>query len=227
MADTAITITPGSGANVDTRTEATNGNHRQVIVIGDPSTNAGVAPVDVTNGLAVQIIPAIPSGNNVIGRVGGMTAVVSANFTRPADTNAYALGDLVANDTTAASVTPMSFAVARATGLGAMMRRARVRKTGTATASALFRLHLYTATPTVTNGDNGAWLSDNGANYLGAFDITVDKAFSDGAAGNGAPLIGSEINTVADTVYGLLEARAAYTPGSAEVFTITLEVLQN
>jgi hypothetical protein len=41
MADTSIDITPGTGASVDTRTEATNGNHRQVMVIGDrPSTQA-------------------------------------------------------------------------------------------------------------------------------------------------------------------------------------------
>lgn len=55
MADTAVAITAGSGTNIDTRTEATNGNHRQVIVIGDPDTNAGVAPVDATNGLAVDV----------------------------------------------------------------------------------------------------------------------------------------------------------------------------
>lgn len=55
MADTAVAITAGVGTNIDTRTEATNGNHRQVIVIGDPSTNAGVAPVDVTKGLAVDL----------------------------------------------------------------------------------------------------------------------------------------------------------------------------
>lgn len=55
MADTAVAITSGSGTNIDTRTEATNGNHRQVIVIGDPSTNNGVAPVDVTAGLKVDL----------------------------------------------------------------------------------------------------------------------------------------------------------------------------
>lgn len=55
MADSAIAVTAGSGTSVDTRTEATNGNHRQVIVIGDPSVNAGVAPVDATNGLSVSI----------------------------------------------------------------------------------------------------------------------------------------------------------------------------
>lgn len=45
MADTAVAVTAGSGTNIDTRTEATNGNHRQVVVIGDPSLNAGVATV--------------------------------------------------------------------------------------------------------------------------------------------------------------------------------------
>lgn len=55
MADTAIPITAGTGTNVDTRTESTNGNHRQVIVVGDPATNNGVAPVDGTAGLKVDL----------------------------------------------------------------------------------------------------------------------------------------------------------------------------
>lgn len=55
MADSNISITSGSGVEVDTRTEATNGHHRQVIVIGDPATNAGVAPVDATAGLKVDL----------------------------------------------------------------------------------------------------------------------------------------------------------------------------
>lgn len=55
MTDTSIAITEGSGTAIDTRTESTNGNHRQVIVIGDPSTNTGVAPVDATAGLKVDL----------------------------------------------------------------------------------------------------------------------------------------------------------------------------
>lgn len=64
MADTAVAITAGAGTNIDTRTEATNGNHRQVVVIGDPSVNAGVAPVDVTLGLSVKT----PPGNATIAK---------------------------------------------------------------------------------------------------------------------------------------------------------------
>jgi hypothetical protein len=55
MADSFVQVPPDStGKTIDTRTESTNGNHREVVVIGDPSANAGVAPVDATNGLAVD-----------------------------------------------------------------------------------------------------------------------------------------------------------------------------
>ena len=67
MADTAVAISAGSGTNIDTRTEATNSNHRQVVVLGDPSVNAGVAPVDVTLGLSVQVTAQVPgtAGTNL------------------------------------------------------------------------------------------------------------------------------------------------------------------
>jgi len=55
MADSSVSVTAGSGTSVDTRTESTNGNHRAVVVLGDPSTNAGVAPVDATAGLKVDL----------------------------------------------------------------------------------------------------------------------------------------------------------------------------
>lgn len=56
MADTFVQLaTDGSGKKMDTRTEGTNSEHRQVMVIGDPGTNAGVAPVDATKGLAVDL----------------------------------------------------------------------------------------------------------------------------------------------------------------------------
>lgn len=55
MADSSVRITQGTGIPMDTRTEADNGDHRQVVVLGDPSTNAGVAPVDATAGLKVNL----------------------------------------------------------------------------------------------------------------------------------------------------------------------------
>lgn len=108
MADSAVAITAGAGTSIDTRTEATNGNHRQVVVLGDPSTNAGVAPVDATNGLAVDVkaLPAstvagsssLPAGTNIIGRVGTRSvriAVTPTVSTSPAYSSADAVGGLM------------------------------------------------------------------------------------------------------------------------------------
>lgn len=163
---------------------------------------------------------------------GGYSKLVTDSVARPADTTAYASGDLVANSTTAGSVAPMTFAVARTAGGSGMIRRARLRKTGAGVTGASFRLHLYRAAPaTITNGDNGAWLTSGNADYMGAIDITCDRVFTDGASGNGVPLAGTEINfdlpDGVSNIRGLLEARGAYTPISGEVFTVELEVLQN
>lgn len=154
--------------------------------------------------------------------------LVSNTITRPADTTAYASGDLVANSTTAASVTPFSFGGAIRAGLnnGFRIEEVRLRKSTTSTTNASFRAHFYRASPgTPTNGDNGAWLT-SGANYVGGFDITCDRVFSDGAFGRGVPLVGSSLlmmPTSGSTLFALLEARGAYTPGNAETFTLDIE----
>lgn len=75
MADSAIAISAGTGTNIDTRTEGTNSNHRQVVVLGDPATNAGVAPVDATNGLSVTVVGALPAGSAAIGKLAANSGV--------------------------------------------------------------------------------------------------------------------------------------------------------
>jgi hypothetical protein len=161
------------------------------------------------------------------GLIGRHNARVSASFTRPADTLVYASGDLVANNTVAGSVVPMALALSRLPGIGGEIRRARLRKSGAVLTAASFRIHLYNALPVPANGDNGVWLTDKANNAIGRFDVTIDEAYSDGAAGYAAPGVGTEINFVADTVYALIEARAAYVPASGEIFTLELEVQQN
>jgi hypothetical protein len=154
--------------------------------------------------------------------------VAQASFTRPGDTTAYASGDLVANSTTAGSVVALTFAAPRIPGGGMRILAARLFKSGTGITSAAFRLHLLRATPTFNAGDNAALNITGGASYLGALDITCDRAFADGAFGRGLPLVGSAMVVMAAaddaSLYGFLEARGAYTPGNAEAFTLTLEL---
>ncbi len=164
------------------------------------------------------------------GNVGGITTIVSDSFTRPSDTTTYAVGDLIANSTTAGSVTPLILPVARIPDKAATIRRVRLKKSGTSTTNAQFRAHFYKASPTVSNGDNGAWLTTE-STYIGSFDITMNRVFSDGAKGIGIPSVGSELilvpNAGSTDVFALLEALAAYTPTSAEVFTLTAEAFQD
>jgi len=166
----------------------------------------------------------------VAGDTTGAVKLITATFTRPADTTAYAAGDLVANSTTAGSVVAMSFAnAARAAGKGGKIVGARLAKSGTGLTNASFRLHLFTSVPgTITNGDNSALSTSGVADYIGALDVVVDRAFTDGAFGrSGAPLSGNFLEYVGatTTLYGLLEARGAYTPASGEVFTVTIAAL--
>lgn len=173
-----------------------------------------------------------PSGGTLLGR----RVMVSANFTRPSDTTAYAIGDLVANSTTAGSVVPLSWTAARIAAGGGIIKKVTIRKSSTTTSSTSFRLHLYTSSPTCTNGDNGAWLTTM-SGWLGTTVATTQAVvFSDGTAGlyqffdvAGANIIGGLPFQLASgqTLYGLLEARAGYAPTSAEVFTVDLDIEQD
>lgn len=176
-----------------------------------------------------QLIAGAITGENPF-VTSGTTAIPSASFTRPNDTTAYAIGDLVANSTTAGSVVPLQLTIARVDGGSGMLRKLRLRKSGASLTNASFRVHLYRVSPTPANGDNGAWSTNQAANYMGAFDVTMDAAFTDGASGNGAPRVGSEVNFKLPSgrvVFALIEARAAYTPIANEVFTVEAEDLQN
>lgn len=157
----------------------------------------------------------------------------SASFTRPADTNVYAAGDLVANSVTAGSVVPMAVPVGGQAGfINMRLTRVRLLKSGTTATNANFTVHFYSS-PTITcaNGDNGVFSTNQAANWLGSINVTSMQAFTDGCNGVGSFASGSEAflkvsnatGPSQQNVYCLLQAQAAYTPASAEVFTLILE----
>lgn len=151
-------------------------------------------------------------------------ATLTDSFTRPDNTTAYAANDLVANNATAGSVTPLSWDEINVGKYGPVsISRVRVHKSGTTATDAQFRVHLFTASPTVANGDNGAFSASQSANYLGSTDATL-VAFSDGCAQVSAisvPII-TDFSGSSRTIYALIEALAAYTPAAEEVFTVSL-----
>lgn len=80
MADSSISVTGGA---IDTRTESTNNNHRQVVCIGDPSNNNGIAPVDPVYGVTFNLVPSASGGCSV-------THIVSAATTNATNLKASA-----------------------------------------------------------------------------------------------------------------------------------------
>ncbi len=154
----------------------------------------------------------------------------TASFTRPADTTAYTSGDLVANSVTNTSVVPMTFQVFGAAGV--KVWRVNLLNNNATPTNGKFRLHLYGALPTgIANGDNGAWSTNNNA-YIDSIDIDasaktfVDKSYGSGVYINTALVAQSIFFTLDRSLgafYGLLAVTAAYTPASAEVFTVNVQ----
>jgi hypothetical protein len=165
--------------------------------------------------------------------LGGLQAVAATAFSRPADTTAYTSGDLVANSTTAGSVTGLVFPNAVRFDLEcARFERIRLRKSGTSLTSASFRVYLFTALPTLSAGDNAAFNSssvlavDDMDKLVGWFDVTMDRSGAAGARGTGTPNSGPALTikpASGTSLYGLIEATAAYTPTSGETFNAVLE----
>jgi hypothetical protein len=160
----------------------------------------------------------------------------TASFTRPNNASAYSSGQLVANSTSAGSVVPMTFSVSGQSMPGQFrLTRLRLAKSGTTATNAQFRVHLYQGATATTsgivcaNGDGGNWSTSQALNYLGSIDVTSMKAFTDGCCDVGDDAANSEhlIRLAAGVqFYALLEARAAYTPVALEVFTLTLEMVE-
>ena len=153
----------------------------------------------------------------------------SASFTRPSNTTAYTSGDLVANNTSAGSVVAMQFTIAVGNGRALKIKSVKLETTSTTATNGDFRLHLYAADPTVTNGDNGVWLTTE-STYIGFITLDALLAFSDAIAAVTVPSVDTQLywRLASGTIlYGLLEARAAYDPSSAEVYEVTLNIEHN
>lgn len=161
----------------------------------------------------------------------GLATITGGTFTRPADTNAYAVGDIIANSVTAGSCLPITVPAGYFQASVGQLRRARLKVNDSAWLNAQIFVHMFKNAPTYANGDNAAFAAGlTESNYLGAFDVTLDRSFSDPMVkGIGVPRVGSEMNfdCAAGSVnlYAVLETRTVITPGSGKIFTLTVEAL--
>jgi hypothetical protein len=185
------------------------------------------------SGLA--LLSALPKAEAVtlVESVGGVTDnTPCAVLIRPLNTTAYSANDLIANNVTAGSVQVPTCTVAREVGFGGAIPRFRLTtNVTTGWDGALLKVRFWTAAPTYTNGDNGAYAVATGAaGYMGKIIITLEQ-FGDGASGVGAPEVGSFIAfklAAGQVIYwDIQETSGALTPISGQTFTLTPENMQD
>jgi hypothetical protein len=208
MAFPTAVITQGSGLTVNTL------------------PNAGQATM--TNSLGVAIASdqsVIPTTSLNSGAITNPTSIL----TRPANTTAYASGQLIADNVTAGSIGSHSFAISTSAG-GAIIPRLRLRTNATSGWGGVnVSINLWSAAPTYTNGDGGAYApATGGASWLTNFLVSAMVQFGDGAVGAGSPTIANEmmIKLASGTaIFWDLQILSAAIPTSGQTFTLTAEIL--
>lgn len=149
-------------------------------------------------------------------------------LTRPANTTAYTANKLIASSTTAGSVVVPSFAIATSAG-GVIIPRVRLlSNVTTGWGGVNLQINLWSAAPTFTNGDNGAYAVATGnAGWLANFLVSLTQ-FGDGASGAG-PLTGANEAVIklasGTSIFWDLQILSAATPISGQTFTIIPELL--
>lgn len=231
MADN-VGYTPGTGATVAADDIGGVLYQRIKIAIGADGSGADIAG-DTTNGIDVDVTR-VAAGENFLGFVGSKQKTVSTNFTRPADTTAYAAGDAVTNSTSSPAILTFD-AVARANaGSGVIIGAVLIDSANQAT-KGQFELWLYDTSFSADN-DNAAFTPSDAETetLIGVIPFLVPYVgdAQSGASGNCVFPVGNlsipyTCGGSSDDIFGLLVVRNAYTPVSAEKFTVRLFVVQN
>lgn len=158
-------------------------------------------------------------------KISSLGGAVSKTTTRPANTTAYSVGDVVGEDPAANLVFNNVSSVSGATVIitGASLQ-ARVGTTPSGYGN--FRLHLYNQAPTAIV-DNAAFNLPSGdrSKYLGYIEFETPEDLGD--------TLWSRVNNInmqaelsTTSLFGILETRSAFTPSSGAEKELTLHVLE-
>lgn len=169
-------------------------------------------------------------GGSILVTSGGKTAIAEASFTRPADTTAYAAGDQVCNSTSAPTIMTFS-GVTSFDGGGGVIHAAALISSVDAATGPEFDLLLFDTTATMANDNAACAVTDaEMLTFIGVIPFLAADQKSCGAnAVTQNRSVGLPFKCVSGStsIYGMLVARNAYTPGNAEVFKVRLSVLQD
>jgi hypothetical protein len=148
----------------------------------------------------------------------------SASFTRPANTNTYAAGDIVGATAAAIEFSDLG----RDAGSVIMITSAslRIDRNAVISGETSYRLHLYNVTPPSAAADEATWDLPSGdrASYLGYVDLgtPVDVGSTLYVETN---LINKQLKLAGTSLFGYLVTVGTYQAASATVHKITLHTV--
>lgn len=154
--------------------------------------------------------------------MGGALNIVSVELTRPADTTAYAAGDVVGTIQTVANF-------ARVAGGSGYIVGARL-STDKKSITPRIRVHLFNSASPTLAAENVAWkeLYADASKRLGYFDLPSMTTGTDTTNSDMSRAIDMTLRIPfkaaegTKDIYFVLEALDAFTPASAQKFTLTL-----
>lgn len=165
-----------------------------------------------------------------LGEIGGNTAQVGVELTRPADTTAYAALDAVTSNSGSGVVSFTFTDIARVNSGSGYITKARLVTDQSANV-AQFRLWLFNATPGTLQNDNAAYLIKyaDKLTRLGYIDF---PAMSTEAGSDCAQALADNIRLAftADSsgdLVGILQTRTAFTPASGQKIYCVLTAERN
>jgi hypothetical protein len=182
------------------------------VILGVGSAIIGKVGIDQTTPGTTDSVSVKGSG------VGGFQTV-----TRPANTTAYAIGDVVGGgdgSTTTAAITFTGFAAGEWWIPNVELY---IGSTALQSGEGSYSLHLYNAAPATVLVDNAAWdvTSGDRAKYLGRIDLGTPVDLGSTIRVD-TPAVNRQITVTGTTVLGFLQTNAAFTPGSATAYFVNL-----
>jgi hypothetical protein len=164
-------------------------------------------------------------------QVNGSLVSISVEFTRPNDTNAYAIGDMVSDNTSTTTMQQVANAVRVSGGSGYLVG---VRcSTNKKSITPRFRVHLFTTTGATLAGDNVAYkeVYADSSKRLGYTDLPSMTTAADTANSDMSRSLDMTIRlpivVPATSLYFVVETLDAFTPDAQQKFTFTFVMDQN
>jgi hypothetical protein len=181
-----------------------------------------VAGVHTPHHIIDAPLPSLPAGSALIGKTGLQMVLVSANFTRPANTTPYTVGDSIANSDSAPTVFQLDLgALGAVNGQPIEVRKLAVVSSLKQGTLPLLNVFLSNTTFTHTNDNAALDIADATMEADGCWFGCDVQNFTASNSRVACLTPQPMLLAAADTkLYGAIQAANAYSPGSAEKFTV-------